>query len=266
MRIWVAIVTLVLGLTGAATAADVYVATNGNDAWSGALAEPNAAKTDGPFATLDRARGEIRKMKNAGPLPAGGVTVWVRGGLYEMAETLTFEPEDSGTEAAPIVYRAYKDEAPVISGGRRVSEWMVDQWRWSVVLPEVAKGEWDFAQLFVNGERRYRPRLPREGYYYIAGPAPCTAPVKPNKFDRFRYGGDDIRATWSNVQDMEFHAFHAWSTSRLRLASVDEKTHTVTLTGPTFRKLGRGTRYLVENVKEALERPGEWYLDRKLGT
>ena len=71
MRIWVAIVTLVLGLTGAATAADGYVARNGNDAWSGKLVEPNAAKTDGPFATLDRARGEIRKMKNAGPLPAG---------------------------------------------------------------------------------------------------------------------------------------------------------------------------------------------------
>ncbi|MFN3422083.1 MAG: hypothetical protein ACK40X_10215, partial [Armatimonadota bacterium] len=32
-----------------------YVATSGNDAWSGRLASPNRKKTDGPFATLQRA-------------------------------------------------------------------------------------------------------------------------------------------------------------------------------------------------------------------
>ena len=31
-----------------------YVAANGNDAWSARLAEANAEKTDGPFATLER--------------------------------------------------------------------------------------------------------------------------------------------------------------------------------------------------------------------
>ena len=53
----------------------LYVALDGNDAWSGALAGPNAAKTDGPFATLQRARDEIRKRKARGPLPADGITV-----------------------------------------------------------------------------------------------------------------------------------------------------------------------------------------------
>ena len=38
----------------------IFVAPNGNDAWSGSLAEPNAAKTDGPLATLERAREKIR--------------------------------------------------------------------------------------------------------------------------------------------------------------------------------------------------------------
>ena len=44
---------------------------------------PNAEKTDGPFATLERARDEIRKLKQAGGLPEGGVTVGSRGGVYE---------------------------------------------------------------------------------------------------------------------------------------------------------------------------------------
>src|ERR1041384_1357937 len=33
----------------------LHVATNGNDAWSGTRAAPNARKTDGPLASLDAA-------------------------------------------------------------------------------------------------------------------------------------------------------------------------------------------------------------------
>ncbi|MBK6282561.1 MAG: hypothetical protein IPF54_07745 [Draconibacterium sp.] len=36
--------------------ADFYVAANGNDGWSGNLDSPNFAKTDGPFATIERAQ------------------------------------------------------------------------------------------------------------------------------------------------------------------------------------------------------------------
>ena len=39
----------------------LYVATKGNDAWSGRLAAPNADHTDGPLASLDRARDAIRQ-------------------------------------------------------------------------------------------------------------------------------------------------------------------------------------------------------------
>ena len=45
-------VTIVDGDPIVATAGPFYVATNGNDAWSGRLDSPNADKTDGPFATL----------------------------------------------------------------------------------------------------------------------------------------------------------------------------------------------------------------------
>jgi hypothetical protein len=59
-----------------------YVALNGNDNRSGKLAEPNTSKTDGPFRkavnsdrTLEKARNEIRKIKNkrtASPRHQGG--------------------------------------------------------------------------------------------------------------------------------------------------------------------------------------------------
>jgi len=39
-----------------------FVSIVGNDTWSGMLAEPNAIKTDGPFATLSRARDAIHNL------------------------------------------------------------------------------------------------------------------------------------------------------------------------------------------------------------
>ena len=43
-------------------AMDLYVAPEGNDAWSGRLPTPNAARTDGPATTLQAARDAARKL------------------------------------------------------------------------------------------------------------------------------------------------------------------------------------------------------------
>jgi len=51
-----------------------YVATNGNDGWSGTLEAPNAAKTEGPFMTLARARGAVCEPKD-GQAPKELITV-----------------------------------------------------------------------------------------------------------------------------------------------------------------------------------------------
>jgi len=170
-----------------------------------------------------------------------------------------------------VVYAAYPGEAPTLSGGTRVTGWKrAGENRWAVTLPEVAQGKWYFCQLYVGGERRYRPRLPKQGYYFIAGDVPATPTNADKGFDRFRFNPDEIHADWHNRADVEVLPFHIWTMSRLRIADVDEAAHVVTFTGPTIGKeaytsLARGNRYLVENVGEALTEPGEWYLDRKTG-
>ena len=58
---------------------DFFVAVDGSDDWSGHLAEPNRAGTDGPFATLARARGAVRKLKQDGNKKE--VDVRIRGGV-----------------------------------------------------------------------------------------------------------------------------------------------------------------------------------------
>lgn len=264
MRRWI------LGIAGSVGAAVAcagepvvrFVSPQGNDAWSG-LAAQAKAEGEGPFATLARARDEIRSLRAAGKL-RGGATVFIRGGTYELPETLVFTPDCSGEPGAPVTFAAYSNEAVVVSAGRRIGSWTVAGGRWQAKLPDAAAGAWNFARLYVNGESRSRPRLPRDGYAFIRSHLPPTAAVRGKNFDRFLCGEGDVRADWSNPTDIELHIFHCWSTSRLRLQSVAGRE--VTTTGPTFRNLSRGTRYLVENVKEALGQPGEWYLDRPTGT
>ena len=89
----------------AEAAVALYVAADGNDAWSGRLPTHNADNSDGPFATLQRASDAIRQLKQSGPLPRGGVLVEVAGGIYELAQPLELVQQDSRTDEAPIVAR-----------------------------------------------------------------------------------------------------------------------------------------------------------------
>ena len=78
---------------GAETEADFYVSTTGSDDWSGTLDEPNATASDGPFATLARARDAVRDLNQQNPKD---MVVLVREGTYPLKETVVFGMEDSG--------------------------------------------------------------------------------------------------------------------------------------------------------------------------
>ena len=83
------------GSGGAApVVADFFVATDGDDTWSGTLAAPDAKKADGPFATLAKAQSAVRaidKSKRTTP-----IVVMVRAGTHPLASTLAFTAMDSG--------------------------------------------------------------------------------------------------------------------------------------------------------------------------
>ncbi|HEY0837210.1 MAG TPA: right-handed parallel beta-helix repeat-containing protein [Azospirillum sp.] len=91
-----------------------YVAPDGRDTWSGLLPVPNARGTDGPFATLGRARDAMR----ATPTIA---TTLVRAGTHRLTATLELTAQDDG-----VTFRAHPGEAPVISGGERVTGFMAE--------------------------------------------------------------------------------------------------------------------------------------------
>jgi len=75
---------------GAEAAADFFVASDGNDQWSGTVPQPNAAKTDGPFLTLERARDAVRELRGKQYL-VRPVVVMLRSGTYARVQPLVLK-------------------------------------------------------------------------------------------------------------------------------------------------------------------------------
>jgi len=239
----------------------LYIATDGDDRWSGTRDTPNSDRTDGPFATIYRARDRIRELKAAGQL-FEPVTVSIRGGRYPLAKPVIFTQEDS----APVTYAAYQDEQPIFDGGVILTGWQ--QTTVNGVQAWVTDAPFDFRQLFVNGQRRARPRLPKQGEYRIAavdGDADSMTLFEGT--DRFQFAAGDLDAGWHNLTDVELVLTHFWSEERLPIEAIDSTTNTVIaarklLFNPRQDVAGTLAPYTVENVFEALTEPGEWYLDR----
>jgi hypothetical protein len=250
-----------------------YVASTGSDRWSGKRKRTNYTKEDGPFATLGRARDAIRELKRQqGGTLQQPVTVFVRGGTYYLSEPLIFTPEDSGTADCPITYRAYPKEKPIISGGKPITNWQQRDNLWVANLPEVKQGQWYFRLLRVNEHWAIRARYPNldpkqpltGGWLYVNQPENFSEPflrdrlpVSPDKFPN-----------WQNWESAEVHVFmkRNYGNAIFPVSDVDRDNHTllgnfVNASYPT----DFGNRFFIENVREALDSPGEWYLDTKTG-
>jgi hypothetical protein len=264
-------------VTQAPAGLTLYVSLQGNDAWSGKPAAPDAAKADGPLATLEGARNRIREIKKAGPLPAGGVTVLVRGGDYFLPQTLALGAEDSGTPESPVVYRAYGNEKPVLVGGRPVSGFVVH--KGAILKADLAaqglKGIY-FRQLFFDGRRQHLARYPNfdpknpygGGWAYADGtPIPMYTEIPDESKKELTYKPQDAR-TWSKPDEGEVFVFarYNWWNNIIRIASIDREKRLVTLTSNASYPIRPGDRYYVRNVFEELDAPGEWYLDRQTWT
>ena len=263
----------VYGEPPAASAGDFYVAVDGNDQWSGTSATPNPQRTDGPFATLERARDVVRDVR-ANQQWQRPLVVTLRGGTHRRDEPFVLHPKDSGTDVSPVVYEAYPNEKPVISGGKTIVGWQSDGRLWKVDLPEVKSGHWNFRQLFVNGQRRFRARFPLEGVLTLAGLPPQDGgswmghlPEDKKEWGKraFRFRPGDIRADWANLEDVEIVVLQFWMAARLRIKHVDEQNHVAVFSGGSWRPLTWSWGYYAENVFEGLDVPGSWYLDRKKG-
>jgi hypothetical protein len=245
---------------------DFYVSPHGKDHWSGVFAEPKADGSDGPLATLEAARVAVRRKKERDPHPQP-MTVLLRGGIYPTTKPIVFSPEDSGSAEAPITYAAYPGEKPVLSGGVPIAGWQKGPGEiWTAVVPEVKAGRWYFRSLWVDGKRCTPARSPNEDWFFAAGPlAPPDG--SPTEKSGFQFKPGDVKSC-SNLEDAIVCVYHIWTVSLHRIQKIDAEKSLLFLKNPSQFPPSFWTperRYYIENVPEALDRPGEFYLDRKTG-
>lgn len=252
-------VSVVLGLATlvAARAAEFHVATTGDDRNPGTAAAP--------FATIERAQQAVRQ-RAAGE----AATVWLHGGVYYLEHSLQFTPADGGTAAAPVVYAAVAGETVEISGARRLElAWtQAGEGRWQATTPAGL----EFDQLFADGAKVIRARYPNHdpGDGFFGGYArDATAPAR--------------LARYANPVGMFVHGLHGlgWGSLHFQIRQKSPDGRYTFEAGKDPRVAGgwqnKGRALIaeapfdpeqrfVENVREELDAPREWFHDRTTGT
>lgn len=276
----------------------LYVAKSGNDLWSGTMAAVAADGQDGPFATVQRARDEIRTIRTNDPASTEPFVVEIGAGLYEHAEPLELSAQDSGSADAPVRYRAAPSAQVRLTGGRVLTDYRaLDTKTVAVPVDEAAaahivvydlkalgisefgtpNGGWgqsnrDMAELFFRNQPMGMARWPNGAEMVsVAEPLGETPKIvrgtKGTAEGVFRYHGD--RATrWLQERDVWCHGwwFWDWADQRQKITAIDPERKTISLAEPHhsygYRK---GQWYYVYNALSELDVPGEWCIDRENG-
>ena len=217
---------------------------------------------------------KIRAAKAQGDTSAW--TVRVKPGHYALRETLVFTPADSGTKDAPVSWVG-EGEA-VIAGGTEIKGWTQDApGVWSAAIPVAPDGRPAyFEQLWVNGRRADRARLPNTGYFNIRRPAIAPDPaVKGRYVENATITNTEVAVLADLPKDelpyVQMCVVHKWSFARRILREVDA----MTTNGLTVRTWSpspwhgwqnwneKETLVHFENVRTAFDAPGEWFYDVK---
>jgi hypothetical protein len=248
-----------LGAAGVEPAFHVAPFPRGNDAHDGSAAKP--------FATLERARLAVRAHLAAHELRSN-LVVELQAGTYELAAPVRFEATDSGENGFAVIYRSAPDAEVVLSGGRRVLGWAQESdglYR-ADVGPNI-----DFRQLWINGRRAVRAREPHVGRMFT-----LAADKQENGFDlpRAQLAGIELRPA-----EIEVSVLIAWMHKRLRIARLADTDdpdiiRAVIESGewdgvtkqPQGDRVYLNRSYWLENAREFLDAPGEFFLDRTGGT
>lgn len=277
---WVTLAPVGLGIS--AECADLpsdrlvlHVAPTGDDLWSGRWERANADASDGPLASLVGARDAIRAWRERqDPGRKRAVEVIVQAGRYALSAPVRFEPQDGGTSEAPVIYRAAAGAHPGFSGGRVLRGWRErPDGLWETVVPEVARGEWYFEQLWVNGRRATRARSPNRFYHYLLNVRETALDPgrgRPRRAEQTLQVAPEVGALLAGLTPDELHevnlvTFHKWDNTRRRIDEFHPEEGQIVTRGEGMKPwnpLVRGTPFHLENLRAALDAPGEWFLGR----
>ncbi len=282
-----------LSLASAVSLADtvLYVAPNGNDAWSGNLQAPNRSGSDGPKSTLEGARDEIRLRRIKGILrdprfpsrgDAGAITVYVQPGSYPRTQAFTLDDRDQGAAAGPVVYKGTDRDTVILDGSVAVSGWRKTS---DLRIPARIRNSVYELKLQALGITNYGD-LVRRGPWLAATPSPMSLFSGGKQCQLARWpnsGWETITASDRAGFKTANLATRRWRVSSSIMAHGFFQNNYTDFTEPTagfdfVNGYARTTSYLPDgsayrvgqrvcfvNVPEELDSAGEFYIDRGLG-
>lgn len=256
----------------------IYVAPDGNDG--------NEGSKESPLATPNEACERIRRWRMAGDASNDTIRVRIASGDYFLNETLVFNADNSGLESSPVVFEGYGGAKPVLYGGVRLNPFQaVNDTLWRVYIPEVRLYGYDFEQLYINGTRRFRAQTPDRGSFY------SVSTIKETAFDSIggrspewaalRVTAQQTSPAWSALRVTSQQAlpklantgrtlawfYHKWDVSKYPVMHLNDSS-LLLLYAPemhTVNPINARSRFIIENDRNCLDAPGEWFLDKKEG-
>ena len=246
-----------------------YLSPDGSDNNDGKTREK-------PLKSIMKARNAARAIR----FDTHKKIVLLGGKYYEF--DLYLEQVDTG-----LTIESASGEKVVLYGGRRITNWVKEGKFFTAHLDGVKDRTWDFHMIEVNGKIRPRARLPKTGRYehlsrFDVKWMSSTGggwERKPTveELSTMKYKKGDL-GSWIDLNNAELTIFHNWDESLVGLKSIDEKTQTVKFsipaghpTGAFYVSIGAGgfkssvphaDDYIVWNIREGMNEPGQWYLNR----
>lgn len=235
---------------------EYFVSPSGNDG--------NPGTIDAPFKTIDKARLTARSV-------GGNVTINLRGGVYELAAPVNLTSADSGKSGGTVTYKSHSNEVAVVRGSKSLTGVnSIGGGAYEVDLNANGLGSLAVKDLFINGARQVPARYPN----FIAPNYSASDPWAGN----FEFAANNTPAvknkviytdsftrptTWNNPTTGWVNIFSGpnyWN-SIVPITSIDKTNKTINFGSDVTYDMQPGNRFYVQNIREELDAPGEWFFD-----
>ena len=193
------------------------------------------------------------------------ITVYLRGGIYNLSASVVFDQSDSGKNGHKVIYKNYGDEEPVLSGGKTLTvKWTL--YKENIFKAQIGTGH-DFRQLYIGGKKAVRARQPNAGQYFVFKNDLQSDgfDVEPGMLDGIAdFEGVEIAAKckWMHKR---LHIKGAYQAGEYQRAVIDEVQWKSLLEEPQGNRKYITEEYWLENAYSFLDSPGEWYFDKAAG-
>lgn len=230
----------------------IYVAPNGKDSWPGTEKKPVAT-----FAQAQQLAREFATEQE--------VKVIFEDGIYYLPQTIRFTSKDSKEYPTKVTFCAKNEGKVIISGGKELDlKWQKEA---DGLYTAHVTSDTSIDQLYINGIRQRMARFPNadpKAGKNVFDTWELSHSVTPDKtLDPL---ARERIASWENPKNGILHAMHEylWGDMHWIITGKNPDNSLQLIGGWQNNRPSKmhSVFRMVENIKEELDYPGEWYYDQ----